>query len=54
MSSRPLNTWRPKVYVTLGQSFKKLLRGVTKTSTAASSTIGLFTNDAQEQEPETQ
>lgn len=31
MSSRPLKTWRRKTHVTLGQPFKKLLRGVTKT-----------------------
>lgn len=48
MSARPLDTWRRKTHVTPGQPLKKLLRGVTKTTTAAGSAIGLFTNDTQE------
>lgn len=30
MSARPLDTWRRKTHVTLGQPLKKLLRGVTQ------------------------
>lgn len=43
MSARTLNTRLPNIDVTPGRPFKKLSRGVTKTTTVAASVIGLFT-----------
>lgn len=55
MNCRPLKTWRPKVSCYTWAMNKSLLRGATKTTAAARSTIGLFTKRrTKEQEPETQ